>query len=96
MIEKQIKRHSLNTTTLIRVGDKLECIPGFINHWDGDYPGIMYYHTGGREEPNYGGSGYEPGKIFISNIEFILSYDDEVFFPSDSPYGIFHKALRKI
>ena len=36
-------------------------------------------------------------KIFISDIEFILSNDgDEVFFPSDSPYGIFHRVLRKI
>ena len=90
MIEKQIKRHRLNTSTHIRVGDRLECIPGFSNCWCTSYTYVTL-------DPNYGGAGYKPGKIFISDIEFILSNDgDEVFFPSDSPYGIFHRVLRKI
>ncbi len=89
MIEKQIKRHSLNTSTLIRVGDRLECLPGFSDSWSTAYINVY-------SDPNYGGAGYKPGKIFISDREFTLSNDDEVFFPSNSPYGVFHKVLRKI
>ena len=89
MIEKQIKRHRLNTSIHIRVGDRLKCVPGFSNVWCTSY---VYTHL----DPNYGGAGYSPGKIFISHREFILSNDDEVFFPNNSSYGVFHKALRKI
>lgn len=75
-------------TTIFKPGDKVICIPGFINNHNYD---------------TYGGAGYEEGKVFtIHSVDSYDRKDvnNVVYWPLDKdgnkePKGIFHKACEK-
>lgn len=68
---------------MYKIGDLVQCIPGFSNQ------------GGGKNDPNYGGSGYVENKIF--EIKKISSLEDKRYVVwGDSGSGIYYDALKLV
>lgn len=70
-----------------KVGDIVECLPGFKDHWDRSLGNAV-------RDMEYGGAGYRPNKIFeIRQITF-CPIRGQVLFPWEHTGGLFANAVR--
>lgn len=70
-------------------GSVMICIPGFTKEWDN------YKYDSASYDPNYGGGGYEKGKIIT--VKELNRYDGDgdrtVVWPEEGGHGIYVDAL---
>ncbi len=71
-----------------KVGDIVECLPGFKHSWD-----CSKFGTALRDM-EYGGVGYEPNKIFEVRQVYNCPIRGQVLFPWEHTGGVFANALK--
>jgi hypothetical protein len=72
-----------------KIGSKMVCLPGFQAEWD------SYKYTIASLDPNYGGAGYEEGRVIV--VDSIGGWGHStrtVVWPTDDYSGIYVDALQ--
>lgn len=68
-------------------GSIMICIPGFTEEWN-----TYEYPTYASDDPNYGGGGYQEGKVIT--VERVVGGERTIIWPREGGHGIYVDALN--